>query len=147
MVTSCFELSEAKTNCTQVCFFACNLFLLCFVTFVNIRTYKVVQSTRLDAILDPGWGPEFSTGGRPTSPPLAPALFFSPKCTKYRLAVWAQKLPISHRRQHYTANQIGDSCTLRPLGKFLQHTTQSARRGRRISTISSSHRDTRLFRT
>ena len=27
----------AKTNCTQVCFFACNLFLLCFVTFVNIR--------------------------------------------------------------------------------------------------------------
>ena len=28
----------AKTNCTQVCFFARNLFLLCSVTFVNIRT-------------------------------------------------------------------------------------------------------------
>ena len=38
----------AKMNCTQVCFFACKLFLLCFVTFDNIRT-GYVQSTRLDA--------------------------------------------------------------------------------------------------
>ena len=39
---------HGKTNCTQACFFACNLFLLCFVTFVNIGT-GYVQSTRLDA--------------------------------------------------------------------------------------------------
>jgi len=52
----------AKTNCTQICFFACNLLLLCFVTFVNIRT-GYVHSTRLQS--------RHHTIGNRASPPVA----------------------------------------------------------------------------